>query len=245
MWRKLRAGISDLGWRNGILYFVSRVLESLTRGRCRIVKYYFVAQPVPDHRFASALQTTAISIRRVAPDDPIVNNFPRPTDVVARRFADGAVCIVAAKSDALMGFVWIMPGEYMEDEVRCLYVLEPPGVAAWDFDVWVAPENRLTRTFARLWDVANAFLRERGYLWSISRISAFNAGSLASHQRLGAQKLGSGLFLLLGQAQIAVFNCRPFFHLSAGPGSYPVLRVRAPRLSGNSTSSNDGQGNHV
>jgi hypothetical protein len=230
IWNKFREGIQYLGWSNGLLYMTSRAMEALSRGAARIIKYRFVAQPVPNHMLAPASDASSTEIYCIAAADPLVQRFPRPKHVVAKRFADGAICFVAVKADTLVGFIWIKQNSYMEDEVRCLYVLDPPGAAAWDFDVWVAPEYRLTRAFARLWDTANAFLREQGYRWSISRISAFNPGSLAAHRRLGLTHLHTGLFLLLGPVQLAVLSCAPYVHLSTSPRRYPVLRLRVPEV---------------
>ena len=159
------------------------------------------------------------------PTDPLVARFPRPQHVLRRRFADGAVCFAAVRNGELLGFIWIQLHQYEEDEVRCLYVLEHSSRAAWDFDVWVDPQFRLTRTFARLWDAANAFLREHGCRWSISRISAFNPASLAAHRRLGLRHLQSGLFVLIGSLQLAFFTCAPFIHFGLSSRHRPILRL--------------------
>ena len=227
IWAKIRDSTDRLGWADGVLFAISRSLHTLTRGRCRIVKYRFVAQPVPDRALAPAT-STGITVERAIAGDRIVHQFPRPAHVLARRFADGATCFAAARGDTLMGFIWIKSDEYMEDEVRCLYRLEPRRVAAWDFDVWVAPEYRLSRAFVRLWDAANTFMHEHGYRWSVSRISAFNAGSLSSHQRLGIVHLHSAIFVTLGRLQLSLFTCAPYLHLSLSPQRYPVVRLNAP-----------------
>jgi hypothetical protein len=226
---KLREAIKDLGWGDGLLYMCSRALEAASGGRARVIKYHFVAQPVPENALSTGRAVANTVISRAAPDDPIVERFPRPRAVIERRYAEGAVCFVArTRSDELAGFIWIKQHQYMEDEVRCLYVLDPEGAAAWDFDVWLAPEFRLTRTFARLWDAANAYLRERGYRWTISRISAWNPASLAAHRRLGMQRLHSAVFIALGPLQLAVLTCAPYLHVALSRRRYPVLRLRGP-----------------
>jgi hypothetical protein len=225
---KIRLAISAFGWRDGLLYVASRGVQTASFGYCRVIKYYFVAQPVPDLALDSSATGVRITTYRIEPHDPIVHRFPRPKGVVAKRFLDGAVCFVAVQADALVGFIWIKQEHYREDEVRCLYVLEPAGVAAWDFDVWVDPAFRLTRAFARLWDAANAFLRAHGYRWSLSRISAFNAASLASHRRLKIERLHSGLFVLVGSLQLSLLTCRPHLHLSLTPSYYPIIHLWPP-----------------
>jgi hypothetical protein len=225
---KLRHEISRFGLGNGLLYVLAYALQSATSNRCRIIKYRFVAQPVSSRALSPERAGRGSVVRRVGPDEPVVAQFPRPEHVIKRRFADGAVCFVAEKDGELAGFIWIQPGSYMEDEVRCLYVLEPMGSAAWDFDVWVAPQFRFTRAFARLWDAANSFMRDRGYAWSVSRISAFNPESLAAHRRLGIRQLCTGVFVLLGKVQVALISRAPYVHIALSRQQHPVLHLHLP-----------------
>jgi len=117
---------------------------------------------------------------------------------------------------------------YSEDVVRARYLLPPSGKTAWDFDVYVVPEERLGFTFPRLWDTAYEYLREKGIRWSLSRISAFNPASLAAHRRLGARRIGSATFLLLGGAQLMLSSFRPYLHLSLRRSVPAVLRLSSP-----------------
>lgn len=227
IWRKISDSTKRLGRIDGTLFAAARALHVITRGRCRIVKYRFVAQPIRDGALTAAT-SSGITVERATAGDRIVRQFPRPAHVLARRFAEGAICFAAARNGTLMGFIWIKTGEYMEDEVRCLYKVEPRQVAVWDFDVWVAPEFRLSRAFMRLWDAANAFMREQGYRWSLSRISAFNAGSLSSHQRLGIVHIHSAIFVMLGRLQLSLLTCPPYLHLTVSPHRYPIVRLNAP-----------------
>jgi hypothetical protein len=86
----------------------------------------------------------------------------------------------------------------------------------------------MSRAFLRLWDATNAYLRERGIEWTISRISAFQARSQAAHRRLGAQRVASALFLCLGAIEIAFFTRWPYAWLSLGARSRPELFIDAP-----------------
>jgi hypothetical protein len=224
----LRQNIASHGWGNGALYAVSRALERLSRGRCRFFKYYFVAQPVPEKPQAIPARTTQIKVYRVSGAEDIVATFPRPPGTIAKRFADGAACFVAERDGVLGGFIWIKLDRYDEDEVRCDYLLDSARGIAWDFDAWVAPEFRMTRAFVHLWEAANEYLRLHGCRWSTSRISAFNPVSLASHRRLGAMHLHTGVFLAVGSAQLALFSCRPYFHFGVGAGSRPKLTFGPP-----------------
>jgi len=223
-----RSAIDEMGLLDGSLFLLSRLMNRVSRGRLRLLKYYFVAQPVAERPSPPEPRPPAIQVRAVSAADPIVAAFPRPPAVISARFDSGATCFVAAKDDRFAGFLWLAEKQYMEDEVRCLYVMEPEGEAAWDFDVYVAPELRLTRAFFRLWNAANEFLAQRGYRWSLSRISAFNPPSLAVHRRLGLERVGAGIFLCLGAIQVGFFTGAPFVHLSVRKSTYPILRLRAP-----------------
>jgi hypothetical protein len=50
----------------------------------------------------------------------------------------------------------------------------------------------------------------------MSRISAFNIGSLSSHERLGAREIGRVAFVIVGPLQVTLSNLRPRFHVSLG-----------------------------
>jgi GNAT superfamily N-acetyltransferase len=184
-------------------------------------------QPVPSRPLAALPRSSRTRVYQTASTDSIVQRIPRPADVVARRFSDGAVCFVAESAGNLVGFIWIRLDRYVEDEVRCEYVLEPVGEVAWDFDAYVAPEFRMTRAFVQLWEAANEHLRRSGYLWTASRISAFNPASLASHQRFGAERRHTAVFLVVGPFQLALLSLPPYVHLSARQASRPALVLNA------------------
>src|SRR3546814_2078183 len=50
------------------------------------------------------------------------------------------------------------------------YQPAPAGEASWDFDVYVVPAQRSGPAFGRLWDEANAFLRQQGVACSWSHL---------------------------------------------------------------------------
>ncbi len=224
----IRENLVSLGPANTFLYTLSRIVETATGSRCRLLKYYFVAQPVPSDLTTTAFRTSSTRIYFASPGMAIVDQFPRPSQIIAKRFADGAVCLVAERAEKLVGFIWIKSDLYCEDEVRCTYVLEPPETLAWDFDVYVAPEFRISRAFAQLWAAAHRFLRERGCEWTISRISAFNANSLDSHKRLGIVRLATGIFANIGPVQLAAFSCSPYLDLAISRSSAPRVVFHAP-----------------
>ena len=214
---------------NALLWKAARAVSLLSGGTCRIQRYYFVAQPVSASALVAESSGRAIVIRRVDADDPLVALFPRPQEVIAARFRMGAVCFAAEREGQFIGFAWLKEDQYSEDEVRCLFLLDPVEHAAWDFDVYIDPAFRFGRTFARLWDHVNQWLRERGYRWSLSRISAFNADSLAAHRRLGMRSIGSATFVCVRTVQLTLVGQAPFVHLGWRRDDVPTLRLRAPR----------------
>jgi len=219
--------VVSLGWNNGLLYSFDRALSTLSGGRCRLFKYYLVIQPVPSHPLAALPRSSRTRVYQASPTDDIILRGPRPADVIARRFRDGAVCFVAETAGTLVGFIWIRLGRYDEDEVRCEYVLDPIGEVAWDFDAYVAPEFRMTRAFVQLWEAANEYLRRHGYRWTASRISAFNPASLASHKRFGAEHRHTAFFLVVGPFQLTLLSLPPYVHVSARQASRPALVLHA------------------
>lgn len=222
---RMRRTLEELGTVNGVLYLLGQTLQRATNGRAFIVRYHFVAQPVPRTPALHARPSARSSVRQVSATDPIVSAFPRPDSVIAQRFASGATCFVAENDGRFVGYLWIARDAYEEDEIRCRYEFSPAESCAWDFDVYVAPEYRIGRTFARLWDAANEHLSQAGVQWSLSRISAFNRASIAAHERLGIRKLGSATFLTFGPLQISLIPGQTRMHLRRRP----VIRLSAPQ----------------
>lgn len=225
---KLRALVRQMGAWNSLLYLVSRVLDRASGGRVRLIKYYIVAQPIA---VSALLRPDAkTELRFTEAGDPLIRHFPRPTEVIARRYADGARCITATVNGTFAGFIWWQHDRYEEDEVRCTYVLEQPQHSVWDYDVYVAPDFRLGRTMARLWHATNRHLMAQGVRWTFSRISAFNASSLRSHAKLGMQRVSSITFWQAGSLQLATFDDPPYLHASLSRRKRPLIRLRLPEL---------------
>ena len=222
----------QLGWLDGWLYALARVLAGMSGNRIRIHKYYFVAQPVAKKCWLPLHRGQSFEIRQVAEFDLVVRQFPRPDLAAPYRFSQGAVCIAALKAGTLVGFLWLTLGSYQEDEVRCRYIPLPLGKSAWDFDVYVEAEHRNGIVFLKLWDAANRFLTSQEIQWSLSRISAFNSGSIMSHSRLGARRIGAVSFLSLGPWQIAASTVSPFFHVSTHAKSFPTYALNPETAQG-------------
>lgn len=224
---KWKTAVAELGFINTLLYGLDRLLSPLG-DRSGLYKYYLVAQPVPDAPQLPAHRGKNIEVRQIQQHDAVLEHMPRPKAVIESHFRQGAICLGAFKDDELQGYAWIKLGTYEEDEVRCHFVPMPEGVSAWDFDVYLYPKHRIGFAFARLWDEVNAWLRGHNSEWTMSRISAFNKGSLASHQALGACHRGSATFMVIGSWQLMLATVSPFIHFSVTAKSAPTIRVHPP-----------------
>lgn len=210
------------------MYLAGQVLRRASGDRVRIVKYWLTAQPIGQAGAAPLRPDPSTQLLRVHEGEALAASFPRPPEILARRWAAGAECTTALVKQQFAGFIWIQRGRYDEDEVRCTYVLADPARSVWDYDVYVEPKYRIGRTMARLWGHVDAALAAEGVRWSFSRISAFNAASLASHARLGIVKCGSVAFLCIGRWQLAWLPQAPYVHFSTGERRVPAVHLVPP-----------------
>ena len=228
LWSRLRQLRRELAAVDVGLYLLARLIGKLTGARVELRKYYFFAQPVADEPLLPPHRGHAIRVQLADRHHPVVSSFPRPRQVIERRFDDRALCFVATKAESFVGFLWLQAPSYLEDEVRCRFTPLPSNQAVWDFDVHVEEPHRASLAFARLWDTANDYLRENGVRWSVSRISAFNPASLNSHRRLGAYPMSSACFISGRKWQLLLSGSPPYLHFSTGPHRIPEMRLRPP-----------------
>ena len=226
---KLTNLLRELGFAGTLCYAVQR-LGARTGGLLALHRYLFVAQPVAALPLLPPRRGRSIEVRPLDPQDEALLALPLDRAVLAYRAGQGALCFGAFKGGEIIGCLWLCLAGYDEDEVRCRYLPQPDGQASWDFDVYLLPDHRSGLGFARLWDEANAFLRQRGVAYSWSRISAFNTGSLASHARLGAEVAGRATFLRLGPCQLMWANLPPYLHFSWRGGARPTLVLSNQKL---------------
>jgi hypothetical protein len=222
----LKDTLRQLGPALTFMYGMHQALLRTTSGRCRIVPYSLYAQPLGSAAYTAVRDDADTQVAEVLPGDPLISAFPRPAQVLAERWRGGSRCLAATVKGAFAGHIWISRGQHAEDEVRCRYLL--PDHSVWDFDVYVEPRLRLGRTLGRMWKAVDHRLRAEGAQWSFSRISRFNPGSIAVHERLGAKRVGVATFIVLGPLQIACFSQRPYLWASAGNGAGPRITLRLP-----------------
>jgi len=227
MMGRISGVLAELGPTSALLYLVHRGLAKLG-GFAAIYHYVLVVQPIPDLPWLGPRRGRSIEVRLVCRDDPALTRMPLTQTVLRHRFDQDALCFGAFQNGQMIGCQWLCLGQYEEDEVRSRFVPKPAGRAAWDFDIYVLPELRQGLAFGRLWDTTNAYLRQKGVGWSFSRISGFNAKSLASHYQLGAQRIGTATYLRVGHWQLMLASVRPYIHLSFGEADVPTIQLLAP-----------------
>lgn len=228
LYRTINQTIKEMGWWNAGAYTAGRIMGALSGGRWTLYQYRFFAQSVSPASLCRGRGQT-IAVRPCLQSADLPRPYPRCDDVIQQRYAQGAYSIAATKNGELTGTLWLAFKDYYEDEVRACYRLTSLQ-SAWDFDVWVLPEARLGPTFARLWDEANRILHARSIRWTCSRISTYNAASLAAHARIGNVELGTALFLRCGQWQWTFATIRPYFHLSRHAISIPQFHFDTDKL---------------
>lgn len=220
LWQRLKQLVHNLGWRVSALYAVHGLLQRAPV-RSGLVCYRFLVQPVLLHARLGPSRGQHYALRLLSHVEPVLAALDRPPAVIAQRFADGAQCLLATRGQNLAGCIWFVRGTHHEDEVRVDYVLKPDCV--WDFDVYVAPPERMTCLFARQWDELHTLLRQSGIACSLSRVNLLNRQSLAAHRRMGAIDNGWAIFLCIGSRQLMLSSLRPF----VGVGGRPRLHMGA------------------
>jgi GNAT superfamily N-acetyltransferase len=224
----LRGLIAELGFREAAWYGLGRSLQKWT-GAPILFRYALVAQPVAASAILPPRRGRDIEVRILPGPVPEFALLGLDRETLQFRFRQGAVCFGAFYHGALIGCLWVCLGPYEEDEVRCRFSPRPAGGACWDMGLFISPDHRGGVAFGRLWDEANAYLRERGVSVSFSRVGTVNHASIGSHARLGARRIGTATFLCLDRVQIMAATVRPYLHFSLGPASKPHLRLDLPR----------------
>lgn len=203
----------QFGAAGGTIYLIDQALLRLS-GQTRLQFYELMIQPIPDEPLIAERFTRMLSYRQIVAGDPEVALMPAREDIKAERFEQGALCLGAFKKDELIGYMWFAFERYNEDEVRCVFELNPGREAVFDFDFYLFPKHRMGLGFISLWEGANRFLRERGVRYTYSRLTRFNVASRKAHNHLGWKRLGRAVFLKLWGFEMMCSDVRPFFNIS-------------------------------
>lgn len=230
MLNRVRDKVRSLGWTDTLWFIVDSLLRRASFGSVKVIKYYFVAQPVSGVAANPARPLGGTRLYVATGADQIIGQARRPPQTLQSRFDQRSRCVVAERDSQLAGFIWLCPDSYREDEVRCVYRWAPAQDAVWDYDVFIAPPFRMGRLFSRLWERAHALLAAENVRRTLSRIDAFNAGSLAVHRKLGARDVARGWFMLIGPAQITISSVAPYWHVSLRDADAPQLHFDLSQL---------------
>lgn len=216
-----------LGWGVGSLYLAHRGLRLISGGSTDLHLHRLLVQPVGKSTLVSDRLRVGLSVRVLGPDDAALPGALSLPEELERRLARGDSCLAAFRDGRLAGHLWLCFSDFDDAETGCRFVLAEGGRGAWDFDMSVFRANRGSPVFAALWEGAWTELRRNGYRWTASRVSAFNDGSLRSHQRLGARPTGSLLVLRLGPCRLLLASVRPYIDLGCRGAAVRVV-VRLP-----------------
>ncbi|PID43928.1 MAG: N-acetyltransferase [Gammaproteobacteria bacterium] len=216
--------VREMGLPVSLLYILSKLLAGISK-RIRLHYYLFVNQKISASPRLPAHRGKNFQFQIINKRVPLLDALPRPSEVIDNRFAQGYVCIAATRDEEFIGCIWFSLHSYIEDEVRAIFIPLPAGRAAWDFDVYIAPEYRATYLFPKLWDEADAFLKSQGYESTTSRIEGFNIQSVNSHKKLGADTIARAVYLKAGTLQLSFCTVYPYLHFSFGEKSIPKYEL--------------------
>jgi hypothetical protein len=82
----LKSAIGSLGFTNGLLYLLGRAMQAFSEGRWRLIRYYLVAQPVPNPFVPVCRPSERDRVLAITLPDPMLDHCPRPRKVIQGRF---------------------------------------------------------------------------------------------------------------------------------------------------------------
>jgi len=221
---QIRNTFSEFGIGAGLVFGLAHLLE-ICKLPLRLFFYELMIQPVATKKMAPPNLAKSFEVREISEGDPLLETTPPPLDVIHSRYRQDSVCLGAFQKGVFIGYQWLCFGPYIEDEVRCIFVPQPPSEAVFDFDFYLFPNYRFGLGFVALWDAANEYMRERGITTTTSRVSRFNTASRKSHDHLGWCCVGRTIFLKSNSFQLMLASIRPYVHVSIGRSSGPVIHI--------------------
>lgn len=226
----------DFGWPAGLLYVADRLMRGLSK-RFGLFVYEFTVQPIGPGALLPQRHAKNLHVREIRRGDPDLTRMPALIHAKEARFKQGARCLGAYRKGELVGFSWYCKERYEEDEVRCTYELADKQSSVFDFDLFVLPEHRGGLGFASVWQGVNETLDPQGVRYTFSRVTRFNLASRRAHAHLGAQRIGSAVFLEAWRLQCMLTTLPPYvgvtvngrlrltLHVPAGLASAPTATL--------------------
>lgn len=192
--------------------------------------YELMVQPINDKNLLPERMKKQFEFREIKQDDPCLSVMPRPPEIIEFRFKQDAICLGLFKNDKLIGYIWFCFGKYVEDEVRCIYILKPEKASVFDFDLYIFPEHRLGLGFSVIWDEANKFLRTQGIHQTFSRLTLSNIASKRAHNHFGWKLCCRALCLKAWDTQIMLTSVSPYIGFSRRKTDYFTIKLNADVL---------------
>ena len=223
---RLASPFTQFGPLGGTCYLIDQLLLRLP-GKLRLYVYDFMVQPITGEPLAPERLVSKLEIKEIVQGDPELERMPPPQDIIQSRIDQGAFCIGAYAKGEVAAYIWFREGCYLEDEVRCEYVLAPADASVFDFDLYVYPKHRLGLAFIGLWSGANQLLYDKGIRHSFSRLTRYNVASKKAHDHLGWRRVAGAVTLKLGRVELMFASTRPYLAWSWSPSSIPRLHFNA------------------
>ena len=226
MFAKLTALQAELGTLNALIYAADRALRLLSRNRASLSYLHLMAQNVRVDSILPDGRGSSIIVREVTVDDIEQQHWACGRDLAKARVSRGIIGLLAFLRDRCVGYIWISLGNYQDELLPIEFVPAPAGASAWSLDLFIHPDHRRSFAFPRLWAAVFALMRERQLAWMMSGVSATNRLSIASHESLGAVRVGSVAVLVFGRLAVVLQPRKP--RLTMAWARRPQIIVQAP-----------------
>ncbi len=213
MLQKLISPFKEFGSFGGAQYLIDRALSSISPN-LRLFSYDLMVQPISDKPLLPVSLTKFLDLREIKRGDSELGLMPVPAEIIEFRFKQKALCLGLFQKGKFVGYMWFCFEVYVEDEVRCTYLLNPKQKSVFDFDLYLFPEHRLGLGFLGLWAGANKFLVKRGIHYSFSRLTRFNLASRKAHDHLGWKQVGQAYFLKMWCVECMISTISPYIGVS-------------------------------
>lgn len=226
MLKKIKSSIKTSGWWVTFAYTLHRILKILpNRSGCFL--YFIYEQPLQAKPKVVTQRPVSkrISHHWFETFDPTQADLPRPIKTLKERFSQETECLLVKQDNELAGCSWFSHKQYIEDEVRCTFDFSSLPEHVWDYDIYIFPKYRLSRMFMRMWGEAEKQLTEKGFKYSLSRITAYNISSIKAHERLGAIKINWVCFFNVLGLQLMISPMSPYCHISLSKHSIAKVQI--------------------
>jgi len=229
MLQKLIILFKELGFLGGCIYLINRCLTKIS-AKNQLFSYELMVQPVFAKSLLPANMSKSFECREIKQGDSNLSLMPRPQEIIEFRFNQNAICLGIFKNHELIGYIWFSFGKYFEDEVRCIYILEPANESVFDFDLYLFPEHRMSLGFMVIWEETNKYLCKRGIKQTFSRLTQSNIASKKAHDHLGWKRCARAFFLKAWRIELMFATTSPYLGFSIHESGRIKIKLNADIL---------------